>query len=81
MDLAWEHVKAWLSQPNVWVPLPNEHHSSILARMLKSAGGGANLVPDADMAALAIEHGLSLCSPDGDFARFPGLRWTNPLSI
>nr|MBA2594952.1 VapC toxin family PIN domain ribonuclease [Gammaproteobacteria bacterium] len=39
-----------------------------------------NLVPDAHLAAIAIEHGLILCSTDGDFARFPSLRWQNPLS-
>ena len=39
----------------------------------------AHLVPDAHLAALAIEHGLVLCSADADFARFPGLRWHNPL--
>jgi predicted nucleic acid-binding protein len=38
-----------------------------------------DLVPDAHLAALAIEHGLTLCSTDGDFARFPKLRWENPL--
>jgi predicted nucleic acid-binding protein len=38
------------------------------------------LVPDAHLAALAIEHGLTLCSTDGDFSRFPGLSWENPLS-
>jgi predicted nucleic acid-binding protein len=38
------------------------------------------LIPDAHLAALAIEHGLTLCSTDGDFARFPGLKWTNPLA-
>jgi len=38
------------------------------------------LVPDAHLAALAIEHGLTLCSTDGDFARFPELRWLNPLA-
>jgi len=40
----------------------------------------ANLVPDVQLAALAIEHGLVLYSPDTDFARFDGLRWENPLS-
>jgi hypothetical protein len=39
-----------------------------------------NLVPDAYLAALAIEHGLPLCSTDGDFAKFPGLAWRNPLA-
>ena len=45
-----------------------------------TVGVRANLVHDADLAALAIEHGLILCSTDGDFARFPGLRWDNPLA-
>ena len=44
------------------------------------AEGRANLVPDAHLAALAIEHGLRLCSADGDFARFDGLEWHKPLN-
>ena len=40
----------------------------------------SRLVPDAHLAALAIEHGLTLCSTDGDFAKFPGLAWQNPLA-
>jgi predicted nucleic acid-binding protein len=43
------------------------------------AGQRSNLVPDAHLAAIAIEHGLTLCSTDGDFARFPGLTWVDPL--
>jgi len=39
----------------------------------------ANLIPDAHLAALAIEHGMILCSTEGDFGRFSGLRWENPL--
>jgi predicted nucleic acid-binding protein len=39
----------------------------------------SRLVPDAHLAALAVEHGLTLCSTDGDFARFSDLRWENPL--
>jgi len=42
--------------------------------------GASKLVSDAHLAALAIEHGLILCSTDGDFARFPGLRWENPIA-
>jgi toxin-antitoxin system PIN domain toxin len=79
MDEAWERVESWLDRPNVWIPSPTERHASLLQQMLKSAGGGGNLVPDADLAALAVEHGLLLCSADHNFARFPGLRWTNPL--
>ena len=39
----------------------------------------ASLAPGSHLAALAMEHGLILCSTDGDFARFKGLRWENPL--
>ena len=52
----------------------------VLTELLRPGGLAANLVPDAHLAALAIEHGLLLCSTDGDFARFPGLRWQNPLA-
>jgi uncharacterized protein len=76
---AWEQVQAWLGCPAVWIPLPTARHPEILGPLLKAATGRANLVPDAHLAALAIEHGLILCSTDADFARFPGLRWQNPL--
>jgi len=52
----------------------------VLGRLLVRTGSSANLVPDAHLAALAIEHGLVMCSSDGDFTRFPGLRYMNPLS-
>jgi predicted nucleic acid-binding protein len=55
-------------------------HADIRAPLLAFPAVRANLVHDADLAALAIEHGLTLCSTDGDFARFPGLRWQNPLA-
>ena len=76
---AWRQVQDWLDVPTVWIPLPDERHREVLGTMLLSASGGANLVPDAHLAALAVEHGLVLSSTDGDFARFPGLRWENPL--
>ena len=76
---AWRQVVDWLGCRPVWIPAPTERHVHILESLLLEAGSGANLVPDAHLAALAIEHGLTLCSTDGDFARFPGLRWENPL--
>ncbi len=51
------------------------------ANLLAIPGVRANLVPDAHLATLAMEHGLTLCSADSDFARFPILRWLNPLAI
>ncbi len=59
---------------------PTERHRGILESLLAAPGVQANLVPDAHLAALAIEHGLQLYSTGGDFARFPNLRWENPLS-
>jgi toxin-antitoxin system PIN domain toxin len=77
---AWRQVEDWLDVDAVWVPQPTPQHRDMLGRLLAAAGGAANLVPDAHLAALAIGHGLELCSSDGDFARFAGLRWTNPLA-
>jgi toxin-antitoxin system PIN domain toxin len=79
LSLAWRQVEEWLDQDSVWIPMPTDRHREALAGLLEQAGWSPNLVPDAHLAALAIEHGLTLCSTDGDFARFPGLRWENPL--
>lgn len=77
---AWSQVEAWLDRPPVWVPQPTERHREVLGRLVATSVPRANLVPDAHLAAIAIEHGLVLCSTDGDFARFAGLRWENPLA-
>jgi hypothetical protein len=76
---AWKQVREWLACRTVWIPLPTDRHTQVLERLLPETGGRANLIPDADLAALAIEHGLILCSTDGDFARFSTLQWENPL--
>ncbi len=79
VSAAWSQVESWLSAESAWIPLPTERHQQLLAPLMASVEGRANLVPDAHLAALAIEHGLVLCSTDGDFARFDGLEWRNPL--
>jgi uncharacterized protein len=76
---AWQQVEEWLSRPVAWIPQPTERHREVIGSLLSLRGVRANLVPDAHLAALAIEHGLILCTTDGDFARFEGLRWQNPL--
>jgi uncharacterized protein len=76
---AWKQVQNWLSCENVWTPQPTQRHGEVLGPLLVQTAVHANLVSDAHLAALAIEHGVTLCSTDGDFARFPGLRWMNPL--
>ncbi len=77
---AWQQVEEWLDCDAAWIPAPTERHREILGALLAEAVPPANLVPDAHLAALALEHGLTLASSDRDFARFPGLRWENPLS-
>lgn len=73
------YVEGWLALPIVTTPAPTGRHTAILVELLEATGVGGNLVSDAHLAALAIEHGATLCSCDNDFARFPGLSWTNPL--
>jgi len=77
---AWRHVQGWLDCECTWIPTAGPAHRSILAGLLSHLGGGAKLIPDAHLAALAIEHGLAICSTDGDFARFKGLRWIDPIA-
>jgi len=77
---AWSQVKQWLGCEAAWIPLPGAQHSDVLSGLLDDSLVTSRLVPDAHLAALAIEHGLTLCSTDGDFARFPGLKWENPLA-
>ena len=72
-------VDSWLEQPAVRLLEPGERHWQILKRLLPEAQARGPLVMDAHLAALAIEHGATLCSSDRDFSRFRGLRVVNPL--
>lgn len=77
--LAWSFVADWLAADPVWIPPATERTAAVYEQLLVGASITGNLVPDAQLAALAIEHGLTLCSADTDFARFTELRWENPL--
>jgi hypothetical protein len=77
---AWRQVDEWLSCEPAWIPLPGNGHRAIVSGFLSASWMTSRLVADAHLAALAIEHGLTLCSTDGDFARFPALTWENPLA-
>jgi toxin-antitoxin system PIN domain toxin len=72
-------VTAWLAHPGVSVLHPTERHWPILSRLLADGQARGPLVMDAHLAALAIEHGATLCTTDRDFTRFKGLRLLNPL--
>jgi toxin-antitoxin system PIN domain toxin len=76
---AWERVSDWLAAPAAWIPHPGPGHAQLLGELIATYDVRGNLVPDTMLAALAIEHGLTLWSADTDFARFRELRWENPL--
>ena len=78
---AWRQVQQWREAPGVWTPVPGDRYPQILGDLLVKSQALGNLVTDAHLAALAMENGLTLCSSDLDFARFPGLRWENPLAV
>ena len=79
VDDALARAELWLSRPNVTFLVPGTRHLEIAFRLLRDIGAAANLTTDAQVAAHAIEHGGEVHSNDGDFGRFDGLRWVNPL--
>ncbi|HET7205812.1 MAG TPA: type II toxin-antitoxin system VapC family toxin [Terriglobales bacterium] len=70
----------WVDQPNVRTLAPTERHWGLFRHMIVEGQAAGALVSDAHLAAMTIEHGGVLHTTDRDFARFPGLRWTNPLA-
>lgn len=77
---AWDYVDEWTGLSSVWIPQPLERHGEILKDLLLKTNASGNLVPDAHLAAIAIEHGLTVYSADRDFARFEQLKWGNPVA-
>lgn len=80
LDEACQRVQSWIEQPCVRLVYPTENHWGLLQQMLRSGQATGNLVTDAHLAAIALEHDCELYSTDSDFARFPGLKWRNPLT-
>ncbi len=76
---AWAQIEDWLAAGPSWVPVPTQRHAAVLRSLVADHHVAGNLVPDAVLAALAVEHGLEVCSADTDFAAFTGLSWHNPL--
>jgi len=77
---AIERVRRWFTREHVLSLDPGPRHLIILEQLFDATGVGGNLTTDTHLAALAIEHQCALHSGDADFARFPGLRWYNPLA-
>ncbi len=71
-------VEFWLAQPTVRLLEPTAKHVELVAGLLDAVGTAGNLVNDAHLAALSIEHRGAIVSFDSDFARFPGVRWEQP---
>jgi toxin-antitoxin system PIN domain toxin len=80
LEQALARIQSWFDQPCTRVIRPTEQHWTVFQKMLTGGQVVANLVTDAHLAALAIEHGCAIASTDSDFARFPKLKWINPLS-
>ena len=79
MNEAEAVVSTWLALPAVATLEPGERYWGILRDLLRSEQVSGALVMDAALAALAIEHGATLCTTDRDFSRFRGLRVEDPL--
>jgi len=77
---AVERVRSWFDRPHVEVLDPGPRHLQIVTELFRATGVAGSLTTDTHLAALAIEHQCELHSNDADFARFPGLRWHNPLA-
>lgn len=80
LEEALHHVGSWLERPMVATLSPGARHWELLDRLLRTSRAAGNLVADAHLAALAVEHGATLYSTDRDFARFEGLDWNDPLA-
>jgi len=80
LEQALACVQSWLDQPCTRVVRPTERHWTVFKQVLTDGQAVANLVTDAHLAALAIEHGCELASTDSEFARFPKLKWRNPIA-
>lgn len=76
---AADQIDDWLSAPRAWIPEPTQRYPEIFTELLRAHGARGPLVTDAQLAALAIDHGVAVVSTDTDFARFPETRWINPL--
>jgi toxin-antitoxin system PIN domain toxin len=80
METAFAVISGWLDQPSATVVHAGPRHLRVLRKLLLPAGAAGNLACDAQLAALAIEHGVELCSSDADFARLQSLQWKKPLA-
>ena len=77
---AARHVRSWLDQPIVQLLDAAPGHVEQVLQLLEGVGAAGNLVTDAQIAALALDHGAVVHTSDADFVRFAGVRWFNPIT-
>ena len=80
VEEAFEIVNRWITARNARIIHPGPRHRELLQKLITAVGIGSNMVSNAHLAAIAIEHGAEVCSNDSQFNQFPGLRWRNPLA-
>jgi toxin-antitoxin system PIN domain toxin len=80
MQLAVAFCRQLITRPAAVFVQPGENHWAIMIDLIERSNIQGAMVSDAYLAALAIEHACELVTTDGDFARFPGLHWRNPLA-
>lgn len=80
VEAAMSQVDDWLAQPPARIVTPTARHSAVLGGLLAGTGTGGNLVNDAHLAALSIEHRAQVVSFDVDFSRFQGVSWESPAT-
>lgn len=78
VDGAMDRVDAWLGAAPSVIVAPTPEHARVVRRLLEVTGAGGNLVNDAHLAALALQHRCTIVSFDHDFGRFPGVEWVMP---
>jgi len=78
---AWSLMADWLAAGPSWIPAPTDRHEEVLGALVARYQLRGNAISDAHLAALAVEHGLTICSADTDFARFGEVEWLNPITV
>jgi toxin-antitoxin system PIN domain toxin len=80
VEQAFEILNRWITARNGRIIHPGPRHCELLLKLITATGISSNMVSNAHLAAIAIEHSAEVCSNDSDFTRFPGPRWRNPLA-
>ncbi|TLF79167.1 TA system VapC family ribonuclease toxin [Nocardia cyriacigeorgica] len=75
----WDRITTFLAAPAAWTPAAGPRHQQLIDQLIGEARPTGNLIPDMHLAALAMEHGLTVVSTDSDFAKFINVRWLNPF--